>query len=344
MAVVPAEDRVAQLGLDAALLEHEPTIAAMRFGAALWLNRTSWPEVRDAALAAEAAGWDAVYVDDHLLTDEGEWTGARFEGWSILSSLAPLTNRVRLGLLVGANTFRNPGLTAKLAATLDHLSAGRAILGIGAGWFEREHSAFGIPFGSSAGRRLDQLDEATGIIRRLLDGERFDHAGAFYSMRDALIAARPIQSRLPILIGGSGPRKTLRTTARYADIWNGYGDPATIAHTSSLLEERCAEVGRRYADIERSVTLDIVIRDDLRTAQVAYAHQLAHHGMEPDVGTNDPELGLAVGGSPERVADYVRRYAELGLSEVIFVFRAPFDWPTIERLPEVRAAEDPHRG
>jgi F420-dependent oxidoreductase-like protein len=309
----------------------------MRFGAALWLNRTSWPEVRDAALAAEAVGWDAVYVDDHLLTDEGEWTGARFEGWSILASLASLTNRVRLGLLVGANTFRNPGLTAKLASTLDHLSAGRTILGLGAGWFEREHSAFGIPFLSTAGERLDRLDEAVGIIRRLLDGERFDHVGAFYSLRDGLIAPRPIQPRLPMLIGGSGPRKTLRTTARYADMWNGYGDPATIARTSSQLEERCAEVGRRYADIERSVTLDIVIRDDLRTAQVAYANQLAHHGIDPDVGTSDPELGVAVGGSPGRVADYVGRYAELGLSEIVFVFRTPFDRPTIERLPEVRA-------
>ena len=132
---------------------------------------------------------------------------------------------MQLGLLVGANTFRNPGLTAKLATTLDHLSDGRAILGLGGGWFEREHEAFGLDFGAGFGERLERLDEAVGLIRRLLDGERVTHDGPTYQMRDALVAPRPVQRRLPILIGGSGPRKTLLTTARYADMWNAYGDP-----------------------------------------------------------------------------------------------------------------------
>ena len=201
----------------------------MQFGAAYWINRTTWPDLRDACLAAERAGWDSLWIDDHLLADEGDPTDAKFEGWTTLAALAALTVRPRLGLLVAANTFRSPGLTAKLATTLDHLSGGRAVLGIGGGWFAREHEAFGIDFGAGFGERLDRLDEAVGLIRRLLDGESVTHDGRFYAMHDAICEPRPVQARLPILIGGSGPTKTLRTTARYADLWNGYGEPARIA-------------------------------------------------------------------------------------------------------------------
>ena len=137
----------------------------MRFGAAFWINRTTWPALRDAARAVERAGWDTLYVDDHLLADEGDWTDGKLEGWTTLAALAGETERVRLGLLVAANGFREPGLTAKLATTVDHLSDGRLILGIGGGWFEREHDAFGFDFGSGFGERLDRLDEAVGLIR-----------------------------------------------------------------------------------------------------------------------------------------------------------------------------------
>ena len=177
----------------------------MRFGAAFWINRTAWPDLRDACLAAERAGWDSLWIDDHLLADEGDPADPKLEGWATLSALAVLTDKARLGLLVAANTFRNPGLTAKLAATVDHLSDGRLVLGLGGGWFEREHDAFGIDFGAGFGERLDRLDEAVGLIRRLLDGERVTHEGRFYTMRDALCTPLPVQPRLPILIGGSGP-------------------------------------------------------------------------------------------------------------------------------------------
>ena len=114
------------------------------------------------ASPAKAAGWDSLWIDDHLLADEGDPTDSKFEGWATLAALAVLTERVRLGLLVAANTFRSPGLTAKLATTVDHLSGGRVVLGIGGGWFEREHDAFGLDFGAGFGERLDRLDEATG--------------------------------------------------------------------------------------------------------------------------------------------------------------------------------------
>src|SRR6202795_3520889 len=120
----------------------------MRFGAAFWINRTSWDDLREAATAVELAGWGSLWIDDHLLADEGDPADPKLEGWETLAALAGVAEPVRLGLLVGANTFRNPGLTAKLATTLDHLSDGRAVLGLGGGWFEREHDAFGLDFGS----------------------------------------------------------------------------------------------------------------------------------------------------------------------------------------------------
>ena len=310
----------------------------MRFGAAFWINRTSWPDLRDACLAAEAAGWDSIWIDDHLLADEGDPRDAKLEGWATLAALAVLTEHCRLGLLVAANTFRNPGLTAKLATTLDHLSDGRLVLGLGGGWFEREHDAFGIDFGSGFGERLDRLDEAVGLIRRLLDGETVTHEGRFYSMHEAVCAPRPVQPRLPILIGGSGPTKTLRTTARYADLWNGYGTPDRIAQTTEILRERCAEAGRPFESIERTVTLDAIIRDEGAAAQDAWAETARIHGLEHRVGSDGSARDLSFGGSPADAAALLDRYDAIGVGEAIFTFRAPFDRETIGRLAELRAA------
>ncbi len=313
----------------------------MRFGAAFWINRTTWPALRDAARVVERAGWDTLYVDDHLLADEGDWTDGKLEGWTTLAALAGETERVRLGLLVAANGFREPGLTAKLATTVDHLSDGRLILGIGGGWFEREHDAFGFDFGSGFGERLDRLDEAVGLIRRLLDGERIAaHDGRFYTLRDALCEPRPVQARLPILIGGSGPTKTLRTTARDADQWNGYGDPARIAEVSEVLRERCAEIGRPFEAIDRTVTLHLVVRDTVDAAERAWAATAVRHGLEGRVAADGTGRGLSVGGPPDVIARYLDGYRRIGVAEVIPVFRDPFDIETIERLGEVRAALD----
>jgi alkanesulfonate monooxygenase SsuD/methylene tetrahydromethanopterin reductase-like flavin-dependent oxidoreductase (luciferase family) len=166
----------------------------VRFGAAFWIQRTDWPDLRDAALAAEQAGFDSLWLDDHLLSDEGDWRDAKLEGWLALTALAPLTH-VRLGHLVVANTFRNPGLTAKMAATLDNISGGRFVLGLGGGWFGREHEAFGLDFGSGFGERLDRLEEATDIIERLLAGEHVTYHGRFYDIEDAICEPRPVQPR-----------------------------------------------------------------------------------------------------------------------------------------------------
>ncbi len=310
----------------------------MRFGAAFWIQRTGWPDLRDACLAVERAGWDSLWLDDHLLSDEGAWEDPKLEGWATLQAVASVTSRVRLGLLVSSTTFRNPGLIAKLATTLDHVSGGRSVLGLGGGWFERDHDAFGIDFGGGFGERLDRLDEATMLIRRLLDGERVTHEGRFYAFHDALCEPRPVQARLPILIGGSGPQKTLRTTAKYADLWNAYGEPDRIAAVSDVLRTRCDEVGRRFEDIERTVTMHAVVRDSRAAAVEAWAPIAERHGLLGRIGADGTERTLNVGGSPDEVAGYLDGYRRIGVGEVSMVFRQPFDFETIERLDEVRAA------
>jgi alkanesulfonate monooxygenase SsuD/methylene tetrahydromethanopterin reductase-like flavin-dependent oxidoreductase (luciferase family) len=310
----------------------------VRVGAAFWIQRTDWPSLVEACQAADRAGFDTLWLDDHLLADEGDWRDDKLEGWTSLAALAALIQRPRLGLLVAANTLRNPGLTAKLATTLDHVSGGRFILGLGGGWFEREHDAFGIDFGSGFGERLDRLEEATGLLERLLAGERVTHEGRFYRMRDALCEPRPVQARLPILIGGSGRRKTLRTTALHADLWNGYGEPEAIAATSEALRSWCAELGRPFEAIERTATMDVVVRDTPEEARTTFAELERIQGIAGRVGSDGTPRRLNAAGPPELVATYLRRFAELGVAECIWTFRTPFDRETMRQLPDVRAA------
>jgi len=303
----------------------------MRFGLQLWSQQTDWRGFRDAALAAEEAGWDSIWTWDHLLAIFGPWEQPIFEGWMVLAGLAPLTRKVRLGLMVGANTFRNPGHTAKLATTLDHLSDGRAVLGIGGAWFDREHEAFGIPFGETPGWRLERLDEAVMLMRRLLDGERFSHDGPAYQFRDAICEPRPVQPHLPILIGGSGRRKTLRTVAERADAWNTSGDLDTVRETLDTLQGHAAAVGRDLSTLEMTVSFPIIIRPTAAGAEVRYGELLAANGT-PDMGHGPVLLG-----PPGLVADRIRPYQALGFETVIVRTPAPYDRETIERMAEVQA-------
>jgi alkanesulfonate monooxygenase SsuD/methylene tetrahydromethanopterin reductase-like flavin-dependent oxidoreductase (luciferase family) len=280
----------------------------------------------------DAAGWDLLMTWDHLLAIEGPWEQSSYEGWSVLCAWAVLTRRVELGLLVGANTFRNPGLTAKLAVTLDHLSDGRAILGLGAAWFHREHDAHGIDFGRTAGERLDRLDEALTVIRRLVDGERFDFAGRHYQLHEAFHAPRSIRGHLPFLIGGSGPKKTLRIVATHADAWDTAGDIDVVATRDRLLREHCAAIGRDESTIERVLHLPMVIRDSSRAAHAAIVAAMKRTGQD----TIYPGLY----GEPAAIADGLRPYIDLGFRTFIALLPAPYDRETIDRISEVRAHLD----
>jgi alkanesulfonate monooxygenase SsuD/methylene tetrahydromethanopterin reductase-like flavin-dependent oxidoreductase (luciferase family) len=305
---------------------------SLRFGAAFWLNRTSWPELRDAVLAAEAAGWASAWLDDHLLCDEGDDLDPRLEGWTALAALASLTSRLRLGHLVSAITFRNLGVVAKMATTLDHVSGGRFVLGLGGGWHAREHEAFGLPYGAGVGERLDRLDEAAGLLRRLLDGEVVTHRGRFFDLDRAVCAPRPLQARLPILVGGTGRTKTLRTVARIADAWNACASPAELRELEPILAAHGAAVGRDVREIERQVYLNVVVRPSLAASAAAWDEAVERHHPLP--GEDD----LHAGGTPRQVARDIRAWADAGVDEIVAVFRAPFDRPTIDALPAIRAA------
>jgi alkanesulfonate monooxygenase SsuD/methylene tetrahydromethanopterin reductase-like flavin-dependent oxidoreductase (luciferase family) len=240
------------------------------------------------------------------------------------------TERIRLGLLVGANTFRNPGLVAKSVATLDHISGGRAIAGLGGAWFDLEHEAHGIDFGSGFGQRLDWLDESVAAVRRLLDGETVtSEPGGRYAFDRAIHHPVPVQRHLPIMIGGGGEKKTLRTVARYADLWNVFGSPDELARKDGILRAHCADVGRDPSLIERTISCTMLIRDDPAEGRRVWAEQMEHN-RTPREDWDGPETFWD--GNVEQVAEKIRRYTTLGFSTVIVELPAPYDVETIERL------------
>jgi alkanesulfonate monooxygenase SsuD/methylene tetrahydromethanopterin reductase-like flavin-dependent oxidoreductase (luciferase family) len=296
----------------------------IKVGVLPWGQYTDWPSLREVGRRADELGYDSLWTWDHLYPIQGDWRGPIFEGYMILAGWAGVTSRATLGLMVGANPFRNPALTAKLATTLDHMSDGRAILGIGGAWFGREHTAFGIDFGSSVGERLNRLDEAVELMRAMLPGGPASARGPFYEAKAVLNNPPPVQKHVPILIGGSGERKTLATVARYADGWNTGGDLERVKHKDEVLRRWCDEVGRDESEIERTLGLGlVVIRDDMAAARRAEAAIREHHPGYDEAG----RLGTAA-----QIAESLVPYVELGFRHIFFDSPAPFDGETLERF------------
>ena len=303
----------------------------IKVGLLPWGQRTDWPSLQRIGQRADELGYDSLWTWDHLYPIQGDWRGPIFEGSMILAGWATVTSRATLGLMVGANTFRNPALMAKVVTTLDHMSNGRAILGIGGAWFAREHEAYGLEFGSGFGERLDWLDEAVELMRAMVRGEEPTARGPRYHARNVRNDPPPIQARLPILIGGDGEKKTLHTVAKYADAWNTAGDVDFVRHKDSVLRRWCEAVGRDQAEIERTLGLGlVVIRDDRAAARRAETIIRQHHPGYDDVG----RLGSAA-----EIAESLRPYVELGFRHILFDAPAPFDEETIERfMGEVKPA------
>lgn len=304
----------------------------IHLGAAFWIQRSDWPSLCDAVRRADESGYDSVWVDDHLLSDEGSWSDPRFEGWTTAAALAMVTSSASIGHLVVANTFRNPGLTAKQAVTLDHISDGRAVLGIGAAWFEREHEAFGLEYGRSFVERGARLAESLGVIKRLLAGELVSHDGPFVRLQDAIGSPTPIQRHLPILIGGHGSKTTLPLVARFADHWNAYGTPELLAEKASELEILCDRQGRAFGTIQRSVTVNVVVRPRSSDAEAVWDEYRRVHEPREDGGR------ALIGGSIEQVVGLLLPYVKIGIRGFIFGFRAPWDIETIRQAGAIREA------
>jgi len=302
----------------------------LKTGILLWSQAATWPEMLDAAKRVDRLGYDHLWTWDHLYAIFGDPYQPIFEGWTSLAAWAMATERTRVGLLVGANTFRNPGLTAKTAATLDHISGGRSILGIGGAWMDLEHQAHGIEFGSGFGQRLDWLDEAVSAMRAVLDGGSVtSEPGGRYAFDDLRHLPRPVQARLPIMIGGSGEKKTLRTVAKYADMWNAMGPVDMMAHKVEVLRGHCDAVGRDISEIEFTLGVKLTIRDSKAEA-VRVREAAMVHNKTPNSDIADDDTFWE--GSPEEIADRLRPYVDLGFTTVISEQPAPYDVETLERF------------
>ncbi len=213
-------------------------MTGFRVGVQLHPQLTTYASYADAVRQSEAMGVDSIWNWDHFFPLYGDPNGNHFEGWTLLTAMATLTQRAQIGCLVTCNTYRNPALLTHMAKTIDHISGGRLIIGLGAGWFERDYKEFGYEFGTAADR-LRALGESLPIIKQRMAAE----------------VPAPVRNPIPILIGGGGEKVTLKLTAQYADLWNSFGPAEQWQHKNNVLNEWCEKVGRNPAEIERTIAV-----------------------------------------------------------------------------------------
>lgn len=262
-----------------------------------------WTDVLEVARHADATGWYGVYVADHFMGDAGGFGPVEtpmLEATAALPALAMATERLRLGTLVLGNTYRHPAVVASWAATLDQLSGGRLLLGVGAGWQENEHAQYGIRL-PPPGERVERFEEACQVWKGLLRQPTTTFAGRHYQLTDAICEPKPLQSPLPLLVGGKGDRM-LGVVARHADEWNMWGLADVIAERAAVLERHCEAIGRDPATIGRSAQALVLLTDDSSRAEAFLA------------GTGGR---AAVAGPPEHLTEAVANWEAAGVDEVI---------------------------
>lgn len=280
----------------------------MKFGAQLVNYFTTWEATLPTIHAVENGRFNSLWWSDHFLppvTGNFEHEGA-LEGWSLVTAAASITSRVELGLLVSGNTYRNPGLLAKMASTVDQISNGRYILGFGAAWFKREHEAYGWRF-PGLKERCDRLEEAAELIRLLFtSSEPVTYNGKYYQLERApLSPGCTTKPNTPILIGGNGEKRTLLTCAKYADVcnidFNNPGSPDFFKHKISVLEKHCEAIGRDPGEIRKTVLIPMRIEDD------------ESRGEELRKGRP-----WTLTGTTNYIADLIGQYIDAGAEEIMF--------------------------
>ncbi len=274
----------------------------MRYSFKVWAQEATWVQLRDIWVEADKGGfWDMVWLNDHLYPPKAPEHLPIMDGWTLFAGLAAITDRIRFGTMVTANTFRHPVILAKQAVTLDHMSDGRLEIGVGTGWHEGEHHRFGIEL-PPLKERFEMLDETFTILDGLMRNQIYSFDGKHRTITDAHFEPKPIQKpRPPFVIGGTGPKKTIPLAAKWADQWNFPDfttDPDLFSNRLERLHEACEEIGRNVADIEISV-------------QFRYS------------------------GDPVQARDLADTYRELGAQHILVSFTPPAD-PTLP--PKLAAA------
>jgi F420-dependent oxidoreductase-like protein len=302
------------------------TATRPRFSIQVGQQFAAWPDILRIWRKAEALGYDAAYGYDHLMAVMMDPYDPCLEAWTTLAALAGQTSRMRIGVLVTGNTYRHPALLAKMATTVDILSGGRLDFGIGSGWFEPEHTALGIRFGT-AGERCERLDEALTIIRSLWTGRETTVAGRHYQLRGAIAEPKPVQQpHPPILIAASGERKMLRIVARHANAWNSFGSPAVFRRKIAILTEHCHAVDRDVARIEKSVLLPASIGTDRAAWEPLIQGYAAFQGISTDEAPDWMLLGTA-----GEVVARIETYLRVGVTHFILTL-TPFNFEVLERF------------
>ena len=291
------------------------------FGVHVGLQQTSVGELQRLWRRIEELGFGWISVWDHFYGATGKPDDADcLEAVAMHTALACATTKVEVGCLVYCIGYRHPAVLAKAVTSIDHLSGGRAAIGLGAGWAEVEYKAYGIPY-PTAGTRLDQLEEGVQCVRGLLHDEVTDFDGQWCRLSQARNEPRPVQAKLPIWAGGGGEKRTLKIAARYADGWNiPFPSPEAFTHKNQVLDAHCADVGRDPGEIRRAVNVGLAFTEESLVSQFGRAANVVRPGV--------------LTGTPEQVIDRIGQYVEAGADQVNIALRAPFHLDLLEQFSQ----------
>ena len=307
----------------------------MKFGASVSSYTTTWDTISSAIQTMESGRWGSIWFPDHFIPPAA-WKGAEdqpiFESWSLLAAVAGMTDKLRMGHMVNGNTYRNPGLVAKMATTIDQISKGRFTLSHGAAWFQREHEAYGWDY-PSLRERSDRFEESCALIRNLFSSdEPVDFHGKYYRLENAPLSPKSVQSpHIPIMVGGMGEKRTLRTSAKYGDIWNldgfAVGRPEIAEkggmsldlyeHKVNVVREHCDDVGRDPSEIKFTISMPTKLSSD---------------NSETSEFINRVGPGT-VAGTRDYIIERVGEFIEAGVDEIMFSPR-PSDTEALQELDE----------
>jgi F420-dependent oxidoreductase-like protein len=301
----------------------------IRFGVQTPTQNVTFERLRETWQLIDSLGYDTAWTFDHFFALGPDPSGPCFEGWTSLAALMAATSRVQGGVLVTGNTYRHPAVLANMASTLDHACSGRLIMGMGAAWFELEHNAYGIPFGTTA-ERIRRLDEALDVIKGLWTQKQLTFEGRYYTLKNAYCEPKPLQRpRPPIMIGGAGEKLMLRVVAKHADLWNTFGSVELFRQKIAVLREHCVAVGRNIDEIDISWAGAAFITESKQAKDTMVTEIARAFGRTPE----EMESGTLVGTVAE-IRDRIQKFISAGVTHFIVSAMPPFDHNTLRRFAD----------